>query len=306
MIRLLPTLFWLNSSMQLLTAVLGNDSAILYQIMASLDQAIRNINQQFNLLMKPNLSLYDIFADSPEILKLLRSSNSTTDLVTALLKIPLINTTSLLMLQNETTASLCAKPLTFYKSTFQVTDDKTANELRNLLCSIGPDTWNKVTEELVRKIGAAELLAMLGYNFTSYTPSTNPNMTSFNAEIDQLIQNVMKLFSANASFQIPTIDEAAVNDVIRRVYLSVNASNVDQLVSAIMMSVAPLYGSGVWNTAMMYQSAIDVVIQYVHDILSLIQPGADGSVDFEVCVIYVELITSFFLFKQGQKALFYV
>jgi hypothetical protein len=260
----------------MLNSSLGENNAILGQLSSWIDNFVKYMNKQLELLSKPNLSLQDLFADSPEVLKLIGSLNGSTELAQALLKIPLADTTALLKLQSESIETLCMKDAQYFKTLFQITSDQTAIELKALLCGLSPENWQTLTDELMNKVGVAELMQILSNN--SNSQHVNPLEMSEN--IQKLIANLMKF--SQTQFQLPAFDQKAIEELLSKLYMNSNAMNIDSITKAVMAGLAPLYGTPAWGMVEQYQNAADVVVQYINDMLALLQPDANGGLKLEV------------------------
>lgn len=263
------------SYFSMLNSSLGENNAILGQLSSWIDNFVKYMNKQLELLSKPNLSLQDLFADSPEVLKLIGSLNGSTELAQALLKIPLADTTALLKLQSESIETLCMKDAQYFKTLFQITSDQTAIELKALLCGLSPENWQTLTDELMNKVGVAELMQILSNN--SNSQHVNPLEMSEN--IQKLIANLMKF--SQTQFQLPAFDQKAIEELLSKLYMNSNAMNIDSITKAVMAGLAPLYGTPAWGMVEQYQNAADVVVQYINDMLALLQPDANGGLKLE-------------------------
>ena len=276
--------------------MLGDESGILTDLAAAMNEIAKSINEQIALLTKPDLTLFDVFSDSPEVLALLNASlGYSNEALGSILSVPFSNPMMLLQLQAMSSEELCSQPLSYYKEIFAITEDQVAENVRTFVCNLNSSVWEVMQEELASKVGLAEILALAGFtNSTSNMATSGINSTlaaqlnwaQLSETLTELGINVESLMSQfNMDSLLPEFSQAELENLIASLYTNISAENIDTLLPAFMAGLAPLYGTEAGEMLEDYMKAIDAIVQYLNDMLMKLRPNGDGTVDIQVRII---------------------
>lgn len=122
------------------------------------------------------------------------------------------------------------------------------------------------------------------------TGNTTFDWSILNANIEEFTTNLLTLFGSSPQYDIPAFNTSLINNTLTKVYMNTNSTNYEEVTRAVMAVFGSFYGTEIWDEIVQYQSSFDVVISYLNDMLSLLEPGQNGAIDIQVkCFFFVFL-----------------
>ena len=224
-----------------------------------LQDMVTSLNHYILKLPSGELTLYDLFKDTPELVDLIRSSvDLWPDLIETLLYASVSDPKYIIdaVSSGDPFGYMCDDAATDLREVFDLPDDTNIEDLHDAVCSVN-DT--AISEELQKLL---DLEGVITGNFDS-SPF---NLTEFMKVSNDLNVNIMNFLLNVTKFTPPEFDVNRVANTVEEFFEKVDLRDIDNLWPLLDSVLNLLYGTDASNVVSTYYRALRLVTDYVNDI----------------------------------------